>query len=489
MIIPAPEWMPDQTNDGTGTADEDVILNVIPDVDSYRPWQSTALITGALGARAQGAIGVVDTMGVAYDYAGDANHLYRLVSLSWIRATNVTVSATYSYSISTDRWWEFEQWGNTTVATNGLDPVQEITMGSANFVDLAGAPPLAYHIATVRDFLWLGHIAGNPNRVQWSAINDSHSWTVDATTLADYQDLPDDGGHVQRIIGGESATIFKEHSIWRARFVGTPGIFDFGDGPIVRNIGLLAPMSAVRYGDTVFFLSEGGFYKLDAQSTQPIGQNKIDRTFFADLDSQYASRISAVVWPTEKLYIVAYPGSGNNGGIPNKLLVYNFGVNRWALINEEVEMLWRYISAGYTLEGLDPFGTLDTLPATLDAALWAGGQITLAGFSNAHRTVSFTGDAKDATVTTREFVVFGRRRAQITRVRPLVDANSASITPLTRNRMTDARVLGSAVSQNSQGDVPLRVNANYVSLRVNTTGNFTRIRGVELLDFADAGNR
>lgn len=488
-ILPAAEWAPDLTNDGIGDVDEDIAQNVIPDIDSYRPWQSTALITGATTARVQGAIGVISANREAADYAGDANNLYRLVSLSWTRATNLTLSATYSYTISNDRNWEFEQWGNTVLATGGISPVQEITIGAANFTDLAGAPPVAYHLGVVRDFVMLGNLSGFPQRVRWCAINNSQSWTVDATTQADYQDLPGDGGHVQRVIGGNVGIIMQENAIWRAQYVGSPGIFDFGNGPIVRHIGLLAPMSAVRYGDGIFFLSEDGFYHLTPGGLEPIGQFKVDRTFFADLDAQYASRISAAIHDIERLYIVAYPGAGNTGGVPNKIMVYNITAKRWALVREDVEYLWRYVSTGYTLEGLDILGALDDLPASLDSSLWLGGQISLATFTNAHRTATFTGAAKDACVITSEFAPLPGRRAKITRVRPLVDANEATITPLTRNRLADARVVGAAASQQTSGDCPLRANAGYFSFRVNTTGTFTRIRGVEVLEFSESGNR
>jgi thioesterase DpgC len=82
-------------------------------------------------------------------------------------------------------------------------------------------------------------------------------------------------------------------------------------------------------------------------------------------------------------------------------------------ISESVEYLWRYISTGYTLEGLDAFGTLDALPASLDASLWAGGQISLAAFNSNHRVVTFTGTAKDAIVTTSEFAIRARKEGII----------------------------------------------------------------------------
>lgn len=489
MILPAPEWLPDLNEDGISPPDDDVIKNVIPDLDCYKPWGSLTMITNALTSRAQGAIGAIANDRNAYDYAGTQNNLYRLSSLSWIAATNITLSATFSYSTSTDQWWEFAQWGNTVLATNGHDPVQEITLGASNFVDLSGAPPVAYHVGIVKDFAMLGNLSGFPQRVRWCAINNTHSWTVDATTQADYQDLVGDGGHVQRIIGGNSATIFQERAIWTAQYVGSPAIFDFGNGPITTSVGLLAPQSAVRHGGSIFFLSEGGFYELNQSSLNPIGKNKVDQTFFNDLDSQYVYRVQALIDPVEKLYLVCAPGSGNSGGNPTKIWIYNFAIGRWSFVSENVEMLWRYISTGYTLEGLDVFGKLDSLPASLDSSLWAGGQISTSAFNTSHQSCVFNGTAKDATVTTREFAPFSGRRGKITRVRPLVDANSASVTPVTRNKLADQRVIGTAMSQVSSGDVPMRINAGYISFQINTTGSFTRIKGVEVLDFAEAGNR
>lgn len=490
MILPVPEWTPDQTTDGSGNPDDDIIKNVVAESDFYTPWPTLETITGSLSSRAKGAIGAIDTAGIGYDYAGDLHDLYRLVSLSWVKATNLTLSATFSYSTSTDAWWEFTQWGNTVIATNGTDPMQEITLGSANFVDLAGGPPVAKHLAVVKDFVMAGNLPGFPQRVRWCAINNTHAWTVDATTQADFQDLVGDGGHVQKVVGGNVATIFQERAIWMAQYVGSPGIFSFGNGPVARTIGLLAPQSVATYGATIFFLAEGGFYRIDGGTLTPIGRDKIDKTFFQDLDTNYVHYIQATVDPVKKLYIVAYPGAGNTGGILNNILLYNFEVNRWTVVTgKSLEMVWRYITTAYTLEGLDSVGDLDSLPASLDSALWAGGKIYLSAFNSNHVLQTFTGDPEDGTVTTREFAPLPGRRAKITRVRPLVDANAASITPMTRNRLADARQFGTNVAQNANGDCPIRTNAQYISFKILTSGDFKRIRGAEVLDFSDAGNR
>ncbi len=484
VFVPVEEWRPDLAAD----LSPDTVSNVLPDVDSYRPWQDLDTLTGVLGARAQGAAAGIDLSRNVYNYAGDVSKLYRLVSLSWNDASR-TITSVATYTTSSDTWWEFAQWGETVIAVNGTDEPQEITLGAAQFANLAGAPPVASHIAIVQDFVWLGNVTGSPQRVQWSAINNSRSWTVDAATQADYQDLAGNGGHVQKILGGNTALVFQERAIWRAQYVSSPKIFDFGNGPIEPNIGALAPQSVVRYGDKTFFLGEGGFFMLSGEGLTNIGQGKVNRTFFADMDSSYIYRVQAIIDPIEHLYICCYPGAGNTGGRPNKLMIYNFHANRWSRVSEEVEMLLRYISTGYTLEGLDSVANLDALPESLDSSLWLGGQISLAGFDSLHAVSTFTGAAKAGTVETQELQLIPGKRSKVLRARPLVEGLDSSITPLTRNNLADSKTTGSTIAQNTTGDCPIRANAKYHSFRIATSGTFGRIRGVEVMELSDSGTR
>ncbi len=484
MIIPLLEWMPDLATDkGDQKAD-----NVIPDQDFYRPWPSLNVLTNSLSSRCQGAIAVEDFNKLRYNYAGDKNFLYRLIDDVWTDASRVTVSATYD--TATDEHWEFVFWANTVIATNFAAVPQRITLGGTNFVHLPGDPPRAKHIATVRDFVWLGNLPSLPQRVQWSAINNSDSWTVNASTQADFQDLPGDGGHIQKLVGGNIATIFQQRAIWRAHYVGPPAIFDFGTGPVERNLGALSPQSVVGWGPVIFYLSEDGFRMFTGNESVPIGSNKVDRTFFADLDTGFSYRVQAAIDAKNKLYVCAYPGAGHSGGNPNKIMVYSWISNRWTIISEESEFIFRFISAGYTLEGLDAISTsLDLLPDSLDSSLWAGGDISLALFNTSHRTALFTGTAKNATVDTVEHEHIPGRRARVARVRPLVEGLTSSVAALRRNDLAMTISAGTAVAQNSTGDCPMRSNGRYHRYRITTSGNFEKIRGVYVHEVSDGGDR
>lgn len=483
-MIPVGEWLPDLPefqNKGSST-----VLNVTPAENSYRSFPSLANYSNALTARCQGTYTARDSLAVVYNFAGDATKLYQESSAG--AYTDFSRLAGGAYTIAADDYWEFVQWGNTVIAVNGTDVAQEITLSASNFTALAGSPPVARHIAVVRDFVVMGNVSTLPQRVQWSGTNNSQTWATSASTLADAQDLAGDGGWVQKIVGGEYGTVFQERSIWRMSFVGSPVVFQFDQ--VEKSRGALAAQSVVGYGNYSFYLADEGFMVFNGSSSESIGEKKINRTFFNDLDSTYTYRVNAVVDTVNQLYIVAYPGSGNTGGNPNKLLVYNWGVGKWAPVEVTTEILAKRVSKGYTLDGLDAVSSsIDALPISLDSRFWAGGLVSLGAFNSSHKLNSFTGTAMDATVDTTEAELYKGRRAQVTSVRPLIQGNAGTVSLGTRNLLSSTVSYGSAVTPDSTGVCDFRANARYFRARIQTTGAFDHIQGIDVLDSTPEGDR
>ena len=84
----------------------------------------------------------------------------------------------------------------------------------------------AKYIAVIRDFVVAGYTeesSGTYNqRVKWSGINDSSTWTPSQSTQSGFQDIVGSHGNIQAIVGGESAgVIFMEKAIYRMEYVGT----------------------------------------------------------------------------------------------------------------------------------------------------------------------------------------------------------------------------------------------------------------------------
>ncbi len=484
MFLPFGEWTPDLPTIDSGGAL--TATNVIPDAKSYRSFPSLVTYSNtSLGSRCKGGVFAIDAASVAYNYAGDASALYRLGNQTFSDATRLAGGA---YTVNADDYWEFVNWGNTVIGVNGFaDAPQQISLGAANFAALAGTPPKARHITTLRDFVVMGNVsdsAANVFRVRWSAINNAASWTVDAATLADFQDLPSEGGWVQKVLGGEYGVILQERSVWRMTFVGSPLIFQFDK--IMDNLGAYIAQAAVRFQNLVFFLATDGFYSFDGNQINPIGRGKIDKFFFTDLDTNNLSRVHAAVDPANKIVMWAYPSvTSSNGGNPDKLIIYNWAFQRWSIIEGlNIELLINSITTGYTLDGLDAVTTnLDSLAWPLDSKQWTGGQVILAAYNSAHRLSRFNGSSMAATVDTGEQRLSGDMKTFISRVRPYVIGNSVSaqVAIISRNVLTSSASITSATSPNSTGFVPTRNSSFYQRIRVTTIGSsFDHLYGVDI---------
>lgn len=485
MFVRFGEWMPDlpdKDNPGATVAE-----NVIPLASSYGSFASQVVYSNALTAMARGAIAVRGSDGAAYNFAGDASKLYKMATASW-----ADVSKALGYATGSEERWEFSQYGNTLIATNYSDTPQAWTLGSSSaFADLAGTPPKGRTVAAVRDFVMFGNITDatgtSPNAVRWCAIDDPTSWTI-GTNQADRQVLPN-AGFVRKVVGGEYAVILCENSIYRATYVGSPIVFQFDE--VAQNRGCVSQGSVASVGNLVFFLSDDGFYLFDGNQAVPIGANKVDKTFWADVDQSYLYRISTVVDPINKMVFWSYPGAGSSSGTPNKIIAYNWQAQRWSTVNQECEMIYRSMTEGYTLETIDALiGNPDTgayADVSIDSRQFTGGKIIFSCFDTAHKLNNFTGAAKVATVETAEVQLAPGRRAVVNNTRPMYDgAGTATVTIGTRNTPNAAVSYGTATSQNSDGECNLFAEARYHRARVQTSGEFDFLYGLEF-DFVPGG--
>lgn len=368
---------------------------------------------------------------------------------------------------------------------------------------IATIAPTAKYLATAKSFLLAANttdaVSGTQvQRVWWSALNDPTNWPTPGTAAAaevqsDYNDLFGEGGAIQGIVGNlgnADAAVFMEHAVWRLVYAGPPAVFDFF--PALGVKGCPAPGSIIQLGNLVYYLGEDGFYSFDGANSNPIGANRVDKTFFADLDQSNIDRINATVDPVNKLIIWAYPGAGNVNGNPNHLLLYNWQIDRLTIVDATVETLTKVLSFGYTIDQLyTVLGyTFQTLPYPLDSRVWTGGLPSLACFDTSHKLNYFSGPNMAATVDTAEVQPFPGRRALVKNARPLADGGAPSVAIGTRNRTEDAVSYGTATALNSLGTCPQRANGRYIRAEITLPAGATwsHIQGVEL-EITSAGVR
>lgn len=481
-VIPFIEWTPDAADLGSSGAI--VVTNALPGRDGYKPFASLSVVTDATAARPRGALEAFDVDNVSYQYVGDAAALYELneADLTWTDVTNTGGA----YTTGTDEIWDFARWENKVLATNFTDNPQQITMGAANFSDLTTAFK-ARRIAIVGDFVVFGNTydstdGNRPNRIRWSGVGDETTYTVSASTLSDFRDLTT-GGPVQKILGGEVGIIVCQRSIFRMSFIGSPVVFQIDE--VLPEIGAISAGSVTRLGDNVYFLSEQGFVELTGNGTgvNYIGAGKVDQFFFDDLDPEFLGRMSCIADPTGNRICWAYPGAGNTAGRPNKIIIYDRTFAKWTIIEEEVELLIRAKGIGITLDELDSLGypDLDLMTVSLDSPLFKQSATQLAAFDEDFKLGFFRGLVKTATIETRESEIYAGANTRLNAFRPLVDLGTVTAEVGSRDRLTDAVVYGSSLSQSASGKFNVRSNARYHRFRLTISGNdWTDALGVQI---------
>lgn len=499
MIIPPGEWLPDLPpidNPGALTA-----LNCVPKTAlSYAPWKMPAVLSSnALDARPLGVFSATAYNGNGFTFAGDAEKLYRYAAGAFSdvsRTAGYATAATYYDTVSVA--WSFTQFNNIALAANYSDEIQAWTLGTSSiFADLASSAPKAKYLATVGDFL----VAANtddafdgaiPLRLWWSPIGAPGTDDWGNTNLqSDFRTLPS-GRAITGVTGGEYGIVFCERSIYRMTYAGPPVIFSIDE--IESDKGCIAPGSIAQRGDTRFYLAEDGFQMMQGIQSVPIGSQKVDDFFFNDVDYSNIGRMVAAIDNVRGLYLVAYPGDGSTSGRPNKILVYNYKIGRWSLIEQQLDLIAALRSEALTVEALGAiYSTVEDIPGSIDSAAFSGGVNYLAMFGTDKKLADFSGSNAAMTLDTAERNLSGDGgKVTLRKARAMVDTSSATIALGTRNQTDTTAVFGSAASRNSiTGLCSFKSKARYHRGRIQVPEGtvWSECYGLSDLEFSRAGKR
>jgi len=333
-----------------------------------------------------------------------------------------SVTSTYS-ALSSDAQWQFAQTGNLVWATqeNAVLQVYDLSSSTA-FTDGAGSPPQAAYISVVGRFLVLSGLLSNPYRIQWSGLNSfnaSTSWTS-GTASSDFQDFPD-GGIVRGVAGGEAGIVFQDQAIRRMSYIpGSPLIFQIDR--IAQDKGLFAPYSIIRAGELIFFHSAYGLYKIAPGGIpEQIGREKVDRTFFDDLDKTALQLFIGAADPRSTRVFWAYKSTSGTTGLYDKILGYDYALERFFPVSMTGEYLLGMSQPGITLENLDSLSSsIDALGASLDSFA-VSTQPLISQFSSAHKLGFFQGTNLEATLESGEQGT-DDDRIRVDSFRPITDA-------------------------------------------------------------------
>ncbi len=507
--VPFGDYKPDLAkiaNDGLSVA-----MNTVPIVGGFSGISALVDIPifTALSERAKGAIAGIDPAGNPYNFVGTASKLYSL------REATVDVSRTSGgvYNVGGQGYWEFASHAKTIIGVNGSDRPQYFTLGASSAFTTLGNPeltntkaPIAKHIGVVGTFVIMGNTTNDPGEIHWSAVNDPFNWPepgseVAVAVLSGRQSLFGPGGAVHRVVSGaEVSAIFQERSVWRVEFRGGDEVFQLDR--VEPDRGLLIPAIAVPFGRKVFYLSEDGFYLFDYTTSEPIGRGIVDSTFLADIDTALFHRVSAVSDPDSQRIWILYPGSGHaTSGAPNKILVYDWGLNRWShgelTGTNAVEWLTESVHHAVTIDlpspgteadpdaagdsvefpegGVDGVSITTGLPlGSFDDRVAAPGALRLGAYSDTHFLQQFTGAGLAATLETGRRELIPGSRALCSRARIVIDGVNPTVAVAGARRSGEnSDVFTQPTRIDEDGDAPLRKDARYHKFRIEAGSGFS----------------
>jgi hypothetical protein len=436
--------------------------------------------------------------GVTYYVINTATNTFNVSLTAGGAAVNTTGagsgthSMTYLYSdLSSTDQWQFAQFGTQVLAVqaNSAPQTFDVSSGSA-FADLGGSPPNARYIMVVGRFVVLMGLTSTPNRIQWSDLDGITTWTA-GTGFSDYYDVPD-GGIVRGGAGGEFGVVLQESALRRMIYIpgATPA---FQIERLAEDIGLLGPYSLIRAGERVFFVSQQGFRTVGPSGpTVPIGKEKVDRTFLADLDSSNLHLLIGAADPASSRVFWAYKSTTTgSAALFDKVIAYDWALERWSpAISVAGEYLGSLVKPGLTLEGLDVLSTdIDTLDLSSLDSVQSALLSKLSAFDGFHRLGFFDGANLEATLETPEQSMEGRR-TYVRAIMPRTDAATVYGSVKYRDNAQSTLSTTTEALVNAQGRCPQRIDTKLAraKIRIPAGTTWTYAMGVEP-DVAVTGRR
>jgi hypothetical protein len=456
------DWLPDQpdlNNPGLTEA-----LNVLPYDGTFKSYLPLTAISTAGPSRPLGALYPSGANGSSFFdsiYAGFQNALGLYTS-----AGGWTNNSSTAYSSTTN--WDFEQFDNLIIATNGLNVPQRQTLGAtSSFTALAvsGTAPAAKCVGIINRFVFLGDLEASAgiereHMVQWSAIDAPTNWpTPDSATAtatqSGLQELPKALGPVREIYGGDQhGLIFQAGGITRVTYAGPPTVFSFDT--LSKTHGLSFRNGSIAVNNLIYFISLRGFCVTDGVEVVPIGDGKVDRYFLSRVSFSNAERVHAAHDAVKKLVVWNFPSTGATAGQPNELLIYNYEEKRWSRSNQVSEVLF---TPPLALPLLGPYG-----------------------FDSLNRICAFSGTPGTAVITTGETEPNPGGFSRMQGIKPLVDVtlNAVTVAIGTRNDRSSSVSYTSETTANSRsGFATFRSEARYHRARLTITGTFNAAQGLE----------
>lgn len=484
MLVDLDEFAPDFDQSTLGVISD--VSGIYHDVSGWAACPSRSDPGfDALAAECVGAATVKLLDGSRRMFAGTAAKLYEISGTTW---ADVSRAGDYTSSLN----WRYTQFGNASLAVNGVAPVQQsITSGA--FADIAGAPAAKY-IDAVSGFVMLasttdGTFGDNPDGWWCCALNNQADWTPSiATQSARGRIIDSPGGATGLRRLGDDFVFYKEDAMYVGRYQGPPIIWSWERVP--GDIGTVSGDSVVVVGTVHYFLSNQGFYIFDGSIPRPIGAQI--RSWFADrLNPQYKNTVKALHDTSRNLIYWFYVSNAASDDNPDECVTYNYRTNKWGRNNQTITAVLNAISSPITYDSLGAlYSTYDDLPEIpYDSSFWTNTDSAPGVFGTDNKLYFLAGEPGAASITTG---VMGNdiNLSVVNHVVPryATEPTTASCDYIGRDRATSTAAMSvKSGSSLVQGKFDILGHARWHQFILNSTGGM-RVRSLEV-DLRGGGKR
>lgn len=469
-MTPIAGWLPDADPTTPGMFSD--CQHVISTVTGYRgaPASVKAKCDPLAGA-ATGAALVRDLTGNRTIYAGTPTALFQLTGSAW---RNVSKSGGYSGSLDTR--WSFAQFGNTTMAANLSDPMQQKLESANAFADVPSAPKARIIVNTANNFVLAfytvdGTYGNSPDRWWCSAQNNQADWTPNVSTGANTGRLIAAEGEIIAAGSlGDLVVAYKEEAIFIGSFVGAPIGFQWNKVP-GGTAGCVGQEAWCDIGGAHFVVGPDTIWIFDGTRPLPIGRGEVRDWFYQNSNPIWRYRTQCVYDRQFKLVRVAYPSTASNGEL-DASITYNVATKKWSRDDMPVSSFLNFVQPGVTIDGMDAYAsTINALPAVpVDSPFWSTGGESGSYFDPQGQLWNLNGDTLDSYFVTGD-VGNDDAVSMIERVRVRYSQAPLEATCSGQYRMNEGTTLQPGpVNELWDGKFDIRQTARWHRFRVDMNG-------------------
>ena len=248
----------------------------------------------------------------------------------------------------------------------------------------------------------------------------------------------------------------------------------------------------VNAGDRVFFCSPQGFKTLlPGGYPTPIGRERIDRTFFADFDSDHPELFIGAHDPKANRVLWAYKSLSGPTAAFDTVLCYDWVLDRWSKLMISGEYITSLARPGMTLEGVDAaYGSnVDTIALSSFDDISLGARAALSAVNSDHKIGFSAGDNLEATLVTPE-QGDDNKRVRIRGFKPITDSPDALGSIVYRDTVQTTATTSDESAINPIGLCEQNLNTRYArcKVRIPAGSSWTYIAAIEP-DFVGVGSR